>query len=68
VSELPKGFTCGCGEYHAFVPYVYAHWDIVLNFECPKCKRKYSIRAGHASELGIRRRRKRGSGSTKNTA
>ncbi len=35
--SLPKGFICRCGERHEFHVYVYAHWDIVLTFDCPGC-------------------------------
>jgi hypothetical protein len=48
-TELPKGFTCECGTFNRFPPYVYAHWDIILVFTC-ECKRKYIIRRGIALE------------------
>jgi hypothetical protein len=47
---LAKGFTCVCGEYHAYSVYVYAHWDFSLSFICPKCNRKYVIMRGIAME------------------
>lgn len=47
-SDTPKGFTCECGEEHAFNAYVYAHWDIALTHECPKCNRTHTILRGRA--------------------
>ena len=46
---MTKGFVCTCGEKHRFPPYVYAHWRIRLVFTCPKCKRKWNILDGVAS-------------------
>lgn len=50
--ELAKGFTCECGEFHKYPPYVYAHWRIDLKFTCPKCDRVYDIYAGVATLKG----------------
>lgn len=47
--ELVKGFRCRCGEYHRFPPYVYAHWNIILTFTCPKCNRKCEILQGQVT-------------------
>ncbi|HET6331044.1 MAG TPA: hypothetical protein VFF76_09680 [Holophagaceae bacterium] len=33
--ELPKGYTCACGLYHAFSAYVFAHWNDQLKHDCP---------------------------------
>src|SRR5688500_19736899 len=33
--QTPDGFTCkGCGKFHAFKTYVYAHWNDRLNHTC----------------------------------
>lgn len=50
-AELPKGFTCHCGEYHRFSGYVYAHWTTSLNFTCHKCSRDYSCIGGVVTPL-----------------
>jgi hypothetical protein len=55
---MPKGFTCECGEFHHFVGYVYAHWDIRLTHECEKCGAKHSIRLGRAELTRKPRKRK----------
>jgi hypothetical protein len=46
--ELPKGFKCECGEWHDFVTYVYAHWDIPLTHVCTICSRVHIILRGKA--------------------
>lgn len=46
--ELAKGFTCDCGEFHRFSPWVHAHWDIELKFVCPLCGRQYAVQRGYA--------------------
>jgi hypothetical protein len=48
---LPKGFTCDCGALHSFPPYVYAHWDVPLQFTCPNCKRCFEVLHGNAEEM-----------------
>lgn len=46
---MPKGFTCtNCQTYHAFGPYVLAHWDLPLVHTCP-CGAKHDIREGVAT-------------------
>ena len=45
---LALGFTCGCGEEHHFPAYVYAHWDISLQFKCPLCGHQYDVLRGVA--------------------
>jgi hypothetical protein len=47
-NETPKGFTCECGESHAFGVYVFAHWDEALTHTCD-CGRKHVIRSGLAT-------------------
>lgn len=47
--ELAKGFTCACGKYEKYPPYVYAHWTTVLVFTC-ECGRKYQLHGGKAKE------------------
>lgn len=48
--EMPKGFTCQCGEVEEYGPYVAAHWREVLIFTCPKCGTKYDILKGKAKK------------------
>lgn len=45
--DIPAGFTCKCGRYEKFPPYVYAHWTITLDWNCPDCQRKWTVRRGH---------------------
>lgn len=52
VDQLPKGVHCACGLFSRYPAYVYAHWDIVLVFTCPHCKREYEIIGGTATEKG----------------
>lgn len=47
--ELAKGFTCECGNVVEYPAYVYAHWDEILDYNCPKCRRQYVIIRGIAA-------------------
>lgn len=47
--DLPKGFTCECGENHDFPAYVHAHWYEVLIHTCKKCQRQHRILRGRAT-------------------
>jgi len=49
--ELTKGFKCKCGRFEKFPTYIYAHWNDVLTFECPDCKRQYQVLTGIVEEL-----------------
>jgi len=49
--ELPKGFTCSCGEYHRYTEYVYAHWREALHVTCEACKTVWHVYAGVPSIL-----------------
>lgn len=49
-NELPKGFTCECGEFHEFSPYVYAHWSATLGCLC-RCQRVYEVCKGKATMI-----------------
>lgn len=51
-AELPKGFTCECGQEHEYSGYVYAHWDIQLVKTCEECGREYTILRGRAYLTG----------------
>jgi hypothetical protein len=51
LKPLPKGFTCDCGAVHGFPPYVYAHWDEILQFTCPNCERTYEVLHGNTEEM-----------------
>lgn len=46
--KLAKSFTCSCGKEHAFVPYVFAHWDVMLVHTCD-CGALHHIRQGIAT-------------------
>lgn len=46
----PKGVTCKCGKFEKFPAYVYAHWDIPLNYTCPACGQRYVILNGCAEK------------------
>lgn len=47
--ELAKGFTCECGTWHDFSPYVYGHWRVELVHTCPDCGAKHDIFMGRAT-------------------
>lgn len=38
-----KGFTCVCGVFHEYTPYVSAHTNVTLVHECKSCGAKHSI-------------------------
>ena len=48
-TDLPKGYTCACGEYHKYPGYIYAHFREMIDHTCPKCRRVYTILLGHAT-------------------
>jgi hypothetical protein len=50
-SGIPKGYTCGCGFFNAFHPYVFAHWRIQLVHACEGCGRRHAIEGGAAEEI-----------------
>lgn len=50
MTELSKGFTCTCGEYHKFPGYVYAHWHEYLFFHCSNCLKRWSLCRGIVEE------------------
>jgi len=41
-----KGYTCKCGEFHPYVSWVFAHWDVKLLHSCDKCKRENTLLRG----------------------
>ena len=41
-----RGVQCDCGKYTPFSSWVYAHWDNVAEFTCPKCNKRYTIFQG----------------------
>lgn len=41
-----KGVQCECGEFTPFTSWIFAHWDIVSEFTCPKCDRRYELFQG----------------------
>lgn len=45
-SGLPKGYTCDCGKFIEFGPYVYAHWDVELVGSCIDCGARARILRG----------------------
>jgi len=47
-TQNQKGVQCECGEFTPFTSWVFAHWDIVSEFACPKCDRRYTIFQGQA--------------------
>ena len=47
--ELPKGFVCACDKFNKFPPWLYAHWDVEVEFTC-ECGRVYRIWMGEAEE------------------
>ena len=49
MNRASDGFTCECGVYEKFPPYVYAHERVLLEFTCEKCGAKYEIVMLHAS-------------------
>lgn len=46
-----EGLSCTCGHFHPFGGWVYAHWYIEVVFTCPKCKKKYDLKEGVATEI-----------------
>ena len=46
--ELETGYVCDCGQFHEFIPYVYAHWTIDLDHFCTECGRTNRVREGAA--------------------
>jgi hypothetical protein len=40
---MSKGFTCECGQYHAFPMYVFAHAHVPLVHTCKYCGRKHEM-------------------------
>lgn len=44
--EKQKGIKCECGKFTPFTSWVFAHWNIVSEFACPKCDRRYTIFKG----------------------
>lgn len=59
MSDLPRGFTCECGEETKYSPWVYAHWDTELVYQCPKCKNVYNLIRGFAVKQNKRKRTKK---------
>lgn len=49
--ELTAGLKCECGHFEKFPAYVYAHWDLPLNFRCPKCDAWYELLRGGATRI-----------------
>jgi hypothetical protein len=47
MEEIPKDFTCECGEVHPFGFYVAAHADILLTHTCEKCRAQHYIKRYH---------------------
>lgn len=45
----PLGFFCSCEQWHRFPLYVHAHWTEPITFECPDCRRLWTIAEGEAS-------------------
>lgn len=45
MTDLPKGYTCKCGEEHLHPAYVFAHWSERLKHTC-SCGRVNSILRG----------------------
>jgi hypothetical protein len=41
--EIPKGFTCECGEFHEFGFYIAAHSTVRLTHTCVECGAKHGI-------------------------
>ena len=64
---LPRGVTCGCGKFHAFGFYVYAHWDEPMTHKCGVCGRENTILQGQIIEstLSPKRRETRESRESK---
>lgn len=48
-SDRPKTIQCPCGVEETLSLYVYAHWNEVLHYTCPKCSRKAKILSGRAT-------------------
>jgi len=44
--KIIDGFTCYCGKYYKYPPYIYSHYDMEIVFTCPSCGRKYNILRG----------------------
>lgn len=59
VTRGPKGFKCGCGQWHEFAIWVYAHWDILITHKCDQCGRVHDIMQGRASQTRGPHRTKR---------
>jgi len=41
-----KEVNCICGETTPFSSWVFAHWDNIIEFDCPKCDKRYTILRG----------------------
>ena len=50
-NDLPKGYTCECGNFHEFPMYYYAHWYEELIHTCEKCGRKNLLCEGEYLEV-----------------
>jgi len=47
---MNKGVKCWkCRKVTKFPPYVFAHWQYDLLFECQNCKTKHSLKKGKLS-------------------
>jgi len=51
--ERALGFTCLCGKYEKFQPYVFAHWEAPLMVRCEECGRKHTLIRGKVTEKEV---------------